>query len=297
MSIPESQLEIWSHLGSVVQSSYTYNTVKNVLESTATNYSSKNFKIFLQGSYGNNTNIYSESDVDIVIRLDDCFQSDLMLLSEEEKNSYKSAFSNATYTGVEFKRDVLSELVNQYGDAVRAGDKAISIDAYGSRRKADVIVAIQFRRYFKFNSSNDSEYIQGICFLNGNGELIANYPKQHSSNLTKKHQETSGLFKPVVRILKNMRSKMIDDGLIEEGVAPSYFIEGLLYNVPNEKFTSNYQYCIQNVLNWYLQQASKSELVCANEQHYLLRNEQLVCWSPDNCDAFISAAVRLWNEW
>ena len=50
MSIPESQLEIWSHLGSVVQSSYTYNTIKNVLESTDTNYSSKNFKILLQGS-------------------------------------------------------------------------------------------------------------------------------------------------------------------------------------------------------------------------------------------------------
>lgn len=34
-----------------------------------------NFKVFLQGSYGNDTNIYAESDVDIAIRLDNCFGS------------------------------------------------------------------------------------------------------------------------------------------------------------------------------------------------------------------------------
>jgi hypothetical protein len=34
---------------------------------------------------------------------------------------------------------------------------------------------------------------------------------------------------------------MVDDGLIKAGVAPSYYIEGLLYNVPNEKLTSSYR--------------------------------------------------------
>ena len=73
MPIPESQLETWSHQGSITQSSNTYNSIKNVLEAGTTPYASKNFKVFLQGSYGNDTNIYAESDVDIVIRLDDCF--------------------------------------------------------------------------------------------------------------------------------------------------------------------------------------------------------------------------------
>jgi hypothetical protein len=54
--------------------------------------------VFLQGSYGNDTNIYAESDVDIVIRLDDCFHSDLESLSDDEKSAYKQAFSDATYT-------------------------------------------------------------------------------------------------------------------------------------------------------------------------------------------------------
>lgn len=297
MPIPESQLETWSHQGSITQSSNTYNSIKNALEASTTPYAGKKFKVFLQGSYGNDTNIYAESDVDIVIRLDDCFQSDLAQLNEEEKAAYKSAFSDATYTHVDFKQDVLSTLTKQYGSAVTPGDKAIAIDASGSRRKADVIVAIQFRRYFKFRSSSDSAYVEGLCFWNGKGERIANYPKQHSANLTAKHQASSKWMKPMARVFKNMRSRMVNDGLIRGGFAPSYYIEGLLYNVPNEKFTSSYQDCVVNALNWYRQEAKKAELVCANEQYYLLRDASHVCWSQANCDAFVEAAVDLWNDW
>lgn len=297
MPIPESQLETWSHQGSITQSSNTYNSIKNILEATTTPYAGKNFKVFLQGSYGNDTNINAESDVDIVIRIDDCFFSDLDALSDEEQAAHKQAFGDAAYTHVDFKRDVLSVLTDQYESAVKAGQKAIAIDASGSRRKADVIVATQFRRYFSFRSTSDSEYVEGICFFNAAGEQIANYPKQHSANLTAKHQASSKWLKPMARVLKNMRSRMIDDGLIKVGVAPSYYLEGLLYNVPNDKLTSSYEHCVVNTLNWYQQEAKKVDLVCANEQYYLLGDSSHTCWPQANCDAFVEAAVKLWNEW
>lgn len=297
MPIPESQLATWSHQGSITQSSSTYHSIKNVLEASTTPYAGKNFKVFLQGSYGNDTNIYAESDVDIVIRLDDCFFSDLESLTQEAKMAHQQAYSDAEYTHVHFKRDVLSALTNQYGSAVKAGEKAIAIDASGSRRKVDVIVATQFRRYFKFQSSSDSEYAEGICFFNAAGERIANYPKQHSANLTTKHQATSQWLKPMARVFKNMRSRMVDEGLIEARIAPSYYIEGLLYNVPNDKLTTSYQDYIINTLNWYQQEAKKVDLVCANEQYYLLRDGSHTCWPQANCDAFVKAAVKLWNEW
>src|SRR2546425_10849887 len=110
MAIPESQLETWSHQGSVTQSSATYNTIRNALEGANAAYSGKNYAVFLQGSYGNDTNIYAESDVDIVIRLDDCWQSDIEALPQGDKDAYDAAFVNATYTHVEFKRDVLKVL-------------------------------------------------------------------------------------------------------------------------------------------------------------------------------------------
>ena len=297
MPIPEPQLETWSHQGSITQSSNTYNTIKSVLEASTTPYAGKDFKVFLQGSYGNDTNIYAESDVDIVIRLDDSFHRDLESLSDDEKSAYNQAVRDATYTHADFKRDVLSVLKKQYSSAVKAGDKAIAINASGSRRKSDVIVATQFRRYIKFRSAGNSEYVEGICFFNSDGERITNYPKQHSENMTAKHQAASKRLKPIVRVFKNIRSRMIEDGLIKTGIAPSYYIEGLLYNVPNEKFTNSYQNCVVNILNWYRREASKADLVCANRRHSLLRDGYHTCWQKANCDAFIEAVVTLWNKW
>jgi hypothetical protein len=297
MGIPESQLETWSHQGSVSQSSATYNTIKSVLAAAGTPYSAKGYSVFLQGSYGNDTNVYAESDVDIVIKLNDCWHSDLSGLSEEQKNAYKEAYPNATYTHVDFKRDVLKVLTDQYGGDVKVGDKAILIAASGNRRKADVISAVQFRRYYKFKGTSDQLYDEGICLFNAAGEMIANYPNQHATTLTRKHQKTNKWLKPMVRVIKNLRAKLVDDALLAPGIAPSYYLEGLLYNVPSEQFTTSFGDCFVNAMNWIQKDADKSKLVCANEQYYLLRDNTHTCWPRAHCDVFLNAAIGCWNEW
>lgn len=297
MPIPETQLETWSHQGSIIQSSNTYNAIKGVLEASSTPWADKSFKVFLQGSYGNDTNIYAESDVDIVIQLNDSFQSDVAQLTEDQKSAYETAFPSASYTHQDFKRDVLSVLTKNYGTAVKSGDKALSIDANSSRRKADVIVAIQYRRYQKFLSFVNSKFEEGICFWNSSGERVVNYPMQHSANLTAKHQTSSFWLKPTIRVFKNMRSQMVEAGMIKAGTAPSYFIEGLLYNVPSAYLMSNYQTCVVNALNWYYKEAIKADLVCANREYYLLRNGHHTCWNQSDCDLFVEAAIRFWNDW
>jgi len=297
VAIPEAQLETWSHQGSITQSSTTYNSIKNVLEAAGTPYAGKNFEVFLQGSYGNDTNIYAESDVDIVIELDDCWHSDLSGLTDSEKAAYGQAYPSATYTHVDFKRDVMQVLTSAYRNETTSSDKAIVIAANGNRRKADVIVAIQFRRYYKFVSTSDQSFTKGICFWNKAGERIANYPKQHSTNLTTKHQVSSSWLKPMIRVLKNLRGRCISDGLLQAGIAPSYFLEGLLYNVPPGKFGSSYQDCFINAFKWIQNEADKEKLVCANEQYYLLRDGLLLCWPKPNGEAFINAAIKLWNDW
>jgi hypothetical protein len=297
MPIPEDQLDTWSHQGAIQGSSATYNAVKTVLESSNSPYADKDYEVFLQGSYGNDTNIYAESDVDIIIKLNEAFGSDLSLLREDEKSSWRNTFHNATYRLADFKNDVHGILTNRYGNDVKLGDKAISIDANGNRRKADVIPAISFRRYFRFNGLYDQDFVEGICFYNKAGNLIANYPKQHSENLTRKHQESNQWLKPMVRILKNLRSKLVDDGLLKAGIAPSYYLEGLLYNVPGDKFTTSYEDSFVNAINWIQKDADKAKLVCANEQYYLLRDDALTCWPRSDGEAFLNAAIKLWNEW
>ena len=228
MAIPEPQLDTWSHQGSVKQSSTTYATVRSALLAKGTAYANKETKMFLQGSYGNATNIYAESDVDIVIVLRNCWQSDLTKLSEKEKRTYGEAYSDATYAYADFKRDVTKVLTDKFGGDIRVGNKAIAIAAGGGRRNADVIATIQYRRYYRFNGIGDQRYDEGVCFYTGRGEQIVNYPVQHSANLTGRHQASLGRLKPMIRILKNARSRLVEAGLIGKDMAPSYYIEACL---------------------------------------------------------------------
>lgn len=296
MAIPESQLDTWSKQGSVTQSRDTYATIKNALEAPGAPYAGKDFTVFLQGSYGNDTNVYSESDVDLVIRIDDVYYTDISGLSDEDKANYNTARSSANYTYVDFKRDVTAWLIAKFGSGVKPGDKAIFIPASGSRRNADVLVAAQYRRYHRFKSTYDQRYDEGICFWTAAGIQIANYPKQHSGNCTTKHQASSSWFKPTVRIFKNMRNRMVADGKLESGLAPSYYIEGLLYNAPTDKFGGSYSDTFVECFN-YLNSADRTNFVCANEQYYLLREGSPVTWRAGKCQQFLDAVGSYWRNW
>lgn len=297
MSIPASQLETWSHQGSIAQSKQTYAIVKNALEAANAPYTDRDFTVFLQGSYGNDTNIRAESDVDVVIRYDGAYYSNLNALSADEKVAYERQRSPATYSYDDFKKHVQTSLTSAFGNAVKPGTKAIKIEAGGSRRNADVVVAFQHRHYYRFAPPWVDEFTPGISFFNSSGTRIDNFPNQHCENLTTKHQATGNLFKPAARIFKNMRSKLVDDKSIANGIAPAYYIEGLLYNVPDSNFVADQSATVLNILEWLSETKDRTEFVCANKMHYLLRDGFPVCWPTANGAQFINALVNLWNKW
>ena len=100
----------------------------------------------------------------------------------------------------------------------------------------------------------------------------------------------------MVRVLKNLRGKLVENRMIEAGDAPSYYIEGLLYNVPSEKFGKSYDESFVNCVNWILE-TDRSKFVCANEQYYLLRENSPVTWQDSKCIEFLKAACDLWKQW
>jgi hypothetical protein len=298
MTISLAQLKTWSGQGSITQSSNTYGTVKSALEDADAPYKSRKFKVFLQGSYGNDTNIYAESDVDVIIRYDGAFFHDIDKRPAEEQTAFHTANpSEGTYPHNNFKNHVVEALRAKFGDSVKPGTKAIKIEANGNRRNADVIVAFEFRRYYHFKSQSNESHVTGMCFFDSSGNRIANYPNQHCENLTTKHQATGNNLKPLIRIFKNMRSKMIEDGLIAKGSAPSYYVEGLLYNVPKDEFTGDFQDISLNILQWLKKTKDRSEFVCANEQYYLLRDSSQTCWPCADGANFIEAVQKLWDDW
>jgi hypothetical protein len=296
MAIPESQLDTWSHQGAGVGSRDTYKTVRTALESQSAVYKNRKYEVFLQGSYGNDTNIYGESDVDVVMRLDSIWRGDVSDLPADQQAAYHAAYGNAAYTFEEFKKGVVLRLSKAFGEGeVKPGNKAIKIKANGARRSSDVVPCYRYRSYYYFSDPDDQGYEEGIIFQSGSSGEVINFPKQHSENCTAKHQSTGEWFKPTVRILKNLRSRLVEEGAIEQGTAPSYYLEGMLWNVPDENFGGS---CVDTVcacMNWILK-TDRAKLKCANQQ-YLLLGDSNVQWPADDCDAFLAAALKLWKEW
>ena len=184
-------------------------------------------------------------------------------------------------------------LTRKYGSDVKPGKKAIFIQGNGSRRDADVLVCAKLRRYYTFPQYGEPVFVDGICFFLPDGTRIENYPIQHSDNCTTKHQNTGQWFKHTVRIFKNLRNTMVERRIVADGLAPSYFIEGMLYNVPTDRFAGTEQQNFGDVLTWVLA-ADRSQFVCANEQFMLLGNSQ-VTWPAENCTSFLRA-VKTYND-
>ena len=296
MAISEAQLDTWSKQGSITQSKATYDSIKAVLNDPKSPYYQHTFDIFLQGSYGNDTNVYADSDVDIIIRLTSIYYYDDSDLSDQEKTHFQSGFTPGPgYSFQKFKSEVLAWLRAHYGGSVVEGKKAITIPGNNYRRDADVLVCVNHRHYWSYQTPTTPHYSEGICFWTRDGGKIVNYPKQHMENCTAKHQNTSNRFKANVRVLKNMRNTMIEKNYLADGVAPSYFLEDLLSNVPNNLFTYRYSDTFANYMNW-LDTCDRTKLTCANDIHWLLRDGYPTSWTEAKLKEFKSAAVTYWNS-
>ncbi len=294
MPIPDQQLQTWAHQGSVTQSKTTHEAIRSVLNSSGSPYYQKSFDDFLQGSYANNTNIYADSDVDIVIRLRSTFYDNTNDLQPSELELYNRHRILADYELSDFKRDVVAWLRQHY-TGVTSGEKAIFIPGNDTRRNADVLVSAEHRHFTSYSGNMSMHYDEGIVFETANGRRIVNYPRQHRTNLSNKNQATDSWLKSTVRVFKNMRNRMIQEGYLGTDVAPSYFIEGLLYNVPDDQFGYSHLMSVTNCIN-FIQHSNCEDLTCANELHWLVRDYQDVCWSKANFEKFRTSISLYWDK-
>lgn len=294
MAIPEAQLETWAKIGAQQTSKETYATVKACLDGGK--YRGKSFCNFLQGSYGNDTNIRADSDVDVVMELTGIFYYDLSALPPGQAQAFRNNHPSADYGFNEFRCDVIATLTKRFGNDVEPGSKAVAIKANGDRRKTDVLACVKHHRVTYYVPGQPEQKTDGICFFKSDGTQVVNYPRLHAQNLTAKNQASNGWFKPVIRIFKNARQRLIEEGALKPGVAPSYYIEGLLYNVPSQYFGTSYATSLFQCLV-YLSQANKSAFVCANQQYPLLDGNPDVTWNTADCNAYVNAMVGLWNRW
>lgn len=295
MAIAESQLDTWANLPSSKQHKDTYASIRGVLLDSSSQYAGRSKDVYLQGSYGNDTNVYADSDVDIVICSDASFNYDISRLSQAEKDAFNRDHPGSGLTTQSFQQDVYGWLRTQYGSDVQPPKKAVHILAQPHRRSADVLICIEHRQYHRYNSPADNAHYKGVLFYAADGTSIVNFPKEHSKDCTTKHANTCQWYKPTVRIFKNMRNRMIEKRLLQEGVAPSYYIEGALWNVPDDQYGLTYGNTVANCLTW-LQKADRDKLLCAHQLRWLVRDGKPDSWEPWKFDTWLAVTIKFWNN-
>lgn len=245
----------------------------------------KNIRVFAQGSYCNRTNVRQDSDVDVCILCTDTFFYDLpqgVLATRFGLNS------PATYHYPEFKVDVENALLAYFEpQGMQRGKKAFDIHANSYRVDADAVPAFEYRFYHE-----DGSWRTGTAFVPDGGNFIFNYPEQNYANGVQKNKATGGRFKDVVRILKRVRNKMNDEGVSTSASAPSFLIESLVWNVPNEWFgnetySADVRAVLATVFNQTIKPDSCTEWTEVNGFKYLFRSAQP--WTLSQAHAFASA--------
>ncbi|MBX0359163.1 nucleotidyltransferase [Halobacillus sp. Nhm2S1] len=300
MTIPTSTLETWSNQGATQTPKSLREKIERKLKASDSKIEKKNqLEIYLQGSYRNSTNIYGNSDVDVVVQCDATFSSDVTALDPHETAIYNRAFNDATYTWDDFKSEVIETLKDSFGsDKVDVGNKSIKID--DGNYEADVVPCFEYRKYTSFGESYaDREYIKGIKFYTTNERReVVNFPKVHYTKGAAKNQRVNNRYKPAIRVFKNIKKKLIEKEMITKEQVPSYFIENLLYNAPDEHYDEiSISTRVYNVLKWLQDNKyDMSDFVCQNEQVYVFGYSQEQ-WNEYDAREFISQAINLWNEW
>ncbi len=215
-------------------------------------------KLLIQGSYANNTNVRTKSDVDIAIIQEDVFTSNYR--TGVVSSNY--GFSNSDYTFKEYKKHIYNYLVNEFGDDnVKWKSKCLFVNGNSYRVDADTVPARRNKDYRNDFINDPSNYIGGISIISDEGETIINYPEQHIKNGRDKNKSTNLFYKKMVRIIKKIRYIMDDKNISSTSTVNSFMLESLLWNIPDYKYIDDLNYIekFQGIIN-YIKYISFKEL-------------------------------------
>ena len=290
----EDQFHTWSGPSSNTEGEKrdrTENAIREAMENSS-ELSDREVRVFAKGSYKSNTNVRLDSDVDVAVECREFFYSELTgQVSDWSKGELGISAYTGTYTSEQFKNEVQSALIDQFGSsAVNPGNKAIQVRESSSSLAADVVPCFEYRLYYDMWDFQPLWY-EGTQIRPRSGPPIVNWPKQTYENGTAKNNATGRRYKKVVRILKRLENNMVEEGIIEE--VPSFLIECLVYNVPNEAFNhdtylADVQYVLAHLFNETRNGGEGDDWVEVNELKWLFHPTQK--WTRAQAHNFASEA-------
>lgn len=246
-------------------------------------------EVFAQGSFRNITNIPKESDVDVSVCLREAWYYEI----PEGTKASDFNLGPTEHNYDTYRHNVIDALTEYFGsDKVTPGNKAIRIHSNSYTVDADVVPTWEFHEYY--DVQNPSKFRPGVRFYSDDGKSITSYPKQHIECGIEKNSQTKKRFKRMARIIKSLQVEMIDQKVLTKAL-PSFLIESLVYNVPDDRFgTLTYRGDVQNILAHIFNNTRPTDDCTkwteVNGIKILFHSTQP--WSKEDVNAFSDAA---WN--
>lgn len=276
MPISESVLSQWGHHHAATASVQAHTAIRDALAHRDLPV----HDIFLQGSYKNDTNLRRNSDVDLVVQLDVRLRARVAALNGAQLRSSGSHVA-AYEKWQSFRRLVLAALRANFGDVVSTGRKSLKVAQGPIPAAADVVVTLK--------CGNGT-----ALYVPDEHRWAVSFPHQHHSKGASKERGSSGRYKRATRMFKAARNHLLESNALAEDTAPSYFIECLMYNVPNAQFKNSLAQTYVEAINW-LSAATILDFTCQNQLVDLFGNSRDQ-WSVDKAQAFIRALKDLWHD-
>ncbi len=290
MNVTEERLTLWAKPLSETEDAKCVNAQKQLTDAMRTKFGS-DVRVLLQGSYANDTNVRQDSDIDMVVIRNGHYFPDVSSLQPHEQQVYwQSTFQPATYTFDRFKADVHAALIEAFPGAVEHGEKCFKIKANTTRMNADVVASFEHHRH----SSPTVIQYKGVSFLTKSNVRVDSFPEQHQSNGAAKNDVTGRAYKQMVRILKNVRTELLESGAPEAEPMKSFFIECLVWNVPDTHFNgTTYRDVAREVVakiwNDMRNPAVSTNYLEVSQLFWLFRGQSR---TPAEAEAFM---LKVWN--
>ncbi len=246
------------------------------------NDSTKKVKIFIQGSYANNTCVRGESDVDIAVVKEDGFEYAF-------GTTFKTSTTDKKDDAKKFKDAIVITLKQHFPGQVHRKNKSVKVDGNTYRKQADTVPCISMHYFYRSESKDYLSYKDGIVIFADDGNVIRNFPVQHITNGKIKNVNTKFYYKKMVRIIKKIRYIMSEHYYSSANSVSSFGLESLLWNIPNEIFIkySTYRYAFGEIVSYLYKNKTKLstykeangiKLLCSNDteiQNYSIFIDEL----------------------
>lgn len=195
----------------VETAAHEYAAITSLIENADGNVRALSPYFFLQGSYKQDTAIYTINDVDIVALCD--------------------LWHPGGGSGQSWSRDdIFSAIEQPLRNSPRYSDK-VDCDSSSMCIKVDLGIKVEILPVVFRSGCSDTSKEPFRLFRPETRKWEDGYARHHQALLTKKNKDTKGNFIPCIKVFKHLRSKYELD-------AVSFHIECLLYSLPDEIFSS-----------------------------------------------------------